>query len=193
MDARRRSRAAGRTRIYSVAAEQMTETIRGEALLDSDAARVRRAEVADLATVVALRLALLREYADHPVYGRLRSDAESRARPLFEQQIRGTDQAIFLAERDGQDVGIVRCADVRGSPLLVPERYCYVTSVFVRPEYRREGVLSALMREAEAWARSRGLTEMRLHNSTLSEIAQRSWDQLGFEVNEEVRLKHIGR
>lgn len=171
----------------------MTETIRGEAVLDSGATRVRRATVDDLASVVALRLALLREYAGHPVYGRLRPDVEARARPLFEQQITATDQAIFLAERKGEIVGIVRCADVKGSPLLLPDRYCYVTSVFVRPDHRRRGLLSALMDRAEDWARRRGLTEMRLHNSTQGDMARAAWDQLGFEVNEEVRLKPIGR
>lgn len=165
----------------------------GEAGIDSGAPRVRRATVGDLAIVVSLRLALLREYSDHPVYGRLHPEVESRARPLFEQQIKAPDQAIFLAERERSVVGIVRCADVKGSPLLVPDRYCYVTSVFVRPEHRRHGVLVMLMEHAETWARDRGLTEMRLHNSTLSDQARSAWDQQGFVVNEEVRLKHLGR
>lgn len=166
--------------------------MRGEAV-DSKLTRVRRATVNDLGVVVALRLALLREYAAHPIYGRLHPDVEARARPLFEQQIKAIDQAIFLAEREGEIAGIVRCADVKGSPLLAPDRYCYITSVFVLPRYRRHGVLATLMEEAEDWARSRGLTELRLHNSTLSQEARGAWDQLRFEVNEEVRLKHIGR
>jgi GNAT superfamily N-acetyltransferase len=166
--------------------------MRGEAV-DSSVTRLRRATVDDLGAVVALRLALLREYATHPVYGRLHPDVEARARPLFEQQIKAPDEAIFLAERGGEIVGIVRCADAKGSPLLVPEKYCYITSVFVRPAHRRHGVLARLMEQAENWARARGLTELRLHNSTLSEPARSAWDQLGFEVNEEVRLKRIGR
>jgi ribosomal protein S18 acetylase RimI-like enzyme len=193
MDAPRPNRADGRIRICLVAAEHRPKTMRGEAVLDSGATRVRRATVNDLATVVALRLALLREYANHPVYGRLHPEVEARARPLFEQQLKATDQAIFLAEREGEVVGIARCADVKGSPLLVPDRYCYITSVFVRPEHRRHGVLGTLMGHAEDWARTRGLAEMRLHNSTVSKEARTAWDQLGFEVNEEVRLKHIGR
>lgn len=154
---------------------------------------VQRASVDDLATVVELRMALLREYADHPIYGRLRKDADARARGVFEHQILSPDQAILLAAREGQVVGIARCVDTKGSPLLVPDRYCYVTSVYVRPEHRRCGVLSALMRAVEDWARQRGLTEMRLHNSARNGLARAAWDQLGFEVNEEVRLKQIRR
>lgn len=161
--------------------------------VESGAIRVRRATVDDLDLVVELRVALLREYADHPVYGRLRPDVEHRARPMFQEQLEAKDQVIFLAERHGRAVGIVRCADVRGSPLLLPDRYGYVTSVYVRPEHRRHGILSALMESIEDWARHRGLKELRLHNSTLSPMAQGAWDQLGFEINEEVRLKFIGR
>jgi GNAT superfamily N-acetyltransferase len=153
---------------------------------------VRRATLSDLDTVIALRIALLREYGDHPIYGRLHPDAEARARPVFHQQILAPEQAIFLAGREGDVAGIARCVDSKGSPLLIPNRYCYVTSVYVKPEHRRHGVLSALMQAVEAWARGRGLTEMRLHNSTLNAATRAAWDQLGFEVNEEVRLKPIG-
>jgi GNAT superfamily N-acetyltransferase len=152
---------------------------------------VRRAIPDDLAAVVSLRIALLREYDGHPVYGRLHPDAENRARPLFEQQIVAPGQAIFLASIDEVPIGIARCAEVRGSPLLLPDRYCYVSSTYVRPEFRRRGVLSRLMETVEKWATDRGLTEMRLHNSTLHPMAREAWTQLGFDVNEEVRLKSL--
>src|SRR5438105_13753950 len=69
-DAPHQNRAGDRIRTCSAAAD-VIETMRGEAALGSDPTRVRRATVNDLATVVDLRLALLREYADHPIYGRL--------------------------------------------------------------------------------------------------------------------------
>ena len=154
---------------------------------------VRRAAIADLDTVVELRLALLREYGDHPIYGRLHPEAETRARPVFLQQLQSPDQAIFLAAYDGRIAGIARGVDSRGSPLLMPDRYCYVTSVYVKPEHRRHGVLSALMQHVEGWARQRGLTEMRLHNATDNPATRSAWDQLGFEINEEVRLKLLSK
>ena len=38
--------------------------------------RVRPATPRDLDAVVALRLALLREHPDHPIYGRLRTEVD---------------------------------------------------------------------------------------------------------------------
>ncbi|MGE5728623.1 MAG: hypothetical protein ACM34L_08490, partial [Gemmatimonas sp.] len=40
---------------------------------------VREATMADLAIVVELRLALLREHSENPIYRRLRPDAPARA------------------------------------------------------------------------------------------------------------------
>ena len=153
---------------------------------------VRRATLDDLETVVALRLALLREYPEHPVYGRLRPDAELRAHAVFAAQIESPSEAQYLAElADVGAVGLIRCVESISSPLLDPDRYCYISSVYVKPEWRRQGVLRAMMDAAQAWARRRGLTEMRLHNVGSRESAAAAWDSLGFEVVEQVRVRNI--
>jgi ribosomal protein S18 acetylase RimI-like enzyme len=152
---------------------------------------VREAQLEDLSTVVELRLALLRENATHPIYGRLRRDAERRATELFAAQLQSADETVLLAERDGKTVGILRCVESLGSPLLQPARYCYISSVYVRPAERRRGVLQALMEHAAAWCVERGLDEMRLHNVPASDEASSAWTALGFEVVEHVRMRRL--
>ena len=151
---------------------------------------VRRATLADLDTVVALRIALLREYRDHPIYGQLRPDADTRARPIFAAQLGSDHEAMFLAEEDRAALGLIRCVEAAASPLLVPDRYCYVSSVYVKPEHRRHGVLRALFQRARDWCSERGLTQMRLHNVGSREAAA-AWDALGFEVVEQVRVLRL--
>ena len=138
-----------------------------------------------------LRLALLREHPDHPIYGRLRADVTRRARDLFATQLRSTSESIFLAERESVVAGILRCVESIGSPLLDPARYAYVSSVYVRPEVRRRGVLRALLRAADVWSRERGLDQMRLHNVVGSASAEGAWTALGFEIVEQVRLRGL--
>ena len=96
--------------------------------------------------------------------------------------------------RDALDdsVGVLRCTESTGSPLLEPSRYAYVSSVYVHPDARRQGVLRALLRAADEWSRARGLDEMRLHNVADSESAEGAWAALGFQVVEHVRLRVIG-
>ena len=151
---------------------------------------LRRASVVDLPTIVELRLALLRENGDHPVYGRLRADARDRAYEVFGAQLRSPHEVMFLAEWAGEIVGILRCVDTLNSPLLDPDRYCYVSSVYVRPRRRRRGVLKALLRCAEEWCAERGLTEVRLHNVP-GGSASAAWRAEGFVVIEEVRRREL--
>lgn len=153
--------------------------------------RVRPATPRDLDAVVALRLALLREHPDHPIYGRLRAEVDRRARELFAAQLRARMETILLAELAGEVVGIIRCVESIGSPLLEPARYAYVSSAYVRPDVRRRGVLRALMAEVERWCRARGLDQMRLHNVAGSEAAEGAWDALGFAIVEQVRVRTV--
>lgn len=152
---------------------------------------VRRARLADLETVVRLRLALLREHGDHPIYGRLRADAERRARDMFGAQLLAPGEVMFLAEQDARVVGILRCVESSASPLLDPPRYGYVSSVFVEPAARRRGILTALLTTAEQWCRERGLTEMRLHSIHGDDVATTAWEHMGFEPVEVVRMKKL--
>ena len=153
---------------------------------------VRHATLTDLPIIVELRLALLRENGDHPIYGRLREDARERAYEVFGAQLRSPHEVMFLAESVGDVAGILRCVETLNSPLLDPDRYCYVSSVYVRPPLRRRGVLKALLQHAEAWCAERGLTEMRLHNVPDS-AASSAWAAVGFSVVEQVRCKRLRR
>lgn len=158
---------------------------------NGDPIAIRRATLADLPTVMELRLALLRENPDHPIYGRLRDDARDRAYEIFGAQLRSAHEVMFLAERSGEIVGILRCVDTPNSPLLHPARYCYVSSVYVRPDARRRGVMKSLLRRAEEWCAEHGLDEMRLHNVP-GGSASAAWSARGFSIVEEVRRKRIG-
>jgi GNAT superfamily N-acetyltransferase len=152
---------------------------------------VRAAALDDLPAVVELRLALLREYEAHPFYEHLRDDARERAYEMYRAQLASPYESIWLAERGAQYVGILRCVESHSSPLLQPEQYCYVSSVYVVPSERRRGVLRALLTAAERWCDERGIREMRLNNSTRSPTARDAWQSLGFEVVEEVRRRPI--
>ncbi len=154
---------------------------------------VRPATLGDLDAVVALRLALLREHGSNPIYRQVAPDLTARARKLFARQLDSPGEITFLAERDGQAVGILRCVESSGSPLLMPEHYAYVSSVYVLPAERRTGVLSALIERAEAWARETGLEEFRLHSVADGDAANRAWDALGFEVVEHLRVRPVKR
>jgi ribosomal protein S18 acetylase RimI-like enzyme len=155
------------------------------------AVRVRPATPEDLSVVVDLRLALVIEHAENIIYGRTRRDMRARARQLYLSQLRSPREVTLLAERDGTVVGILRCIDSAGHPLLHPDRYGYISSVYVRPAARRHGVVRALMGAAERWCRERGLDELRLHNAADNPLSNATWEALGFEVAEHLRVRRL--
>jgi ribosomal protein S18 acetylase RimI-like enzyme len=152
---------------------------------------VRAATRADLPVVLELRLALLHEHGGSPLYGRLRPDVRRRAERLYAMQLASPDEVIFLAELDGGVVGILRCLAAQGAPLLLPERYGYISSVYVRPAVRRRGVLRALLEAAEGWCRERGLDELRLHNAVENQGANETWEAFGFRAVEVLRARRL--
>ena len=160
---------------------------------DDPSFTIRRATSHDLDAVLALRLALLRDYPEHPIYGRLRPDAEALARPVFAAQLASSNEVMFLAEHDAEPVGVLRAVEAAAAPFLIPDRYCYVSSVYVIPAFRRRGILRLLLDRAVAWCRDRGLSEMRLHSVGTRDTASAAWDALGFEVVEQVRVRRVGK
>jgi GNAT superfamily N-acetyltransferase len=105
-------------------------------------------------------------------------------------QLESPKEVTWLAERGGVAVGILRCVESDGSPLLEPDAYAYVSSVYVLPQARRAGVLRLLLRRASSWCAERGLDEIRLHSVSGSD-ANAAWDALGFEVVEQLRLRPV--
>lgn len=152
---------------------------------------VRRAALADLSAIVSLRLALLREHAHNPIYARLRPDADARAAKLFAAQLQSPNEVIFLAHIGDECVGILRCIQSTGSPLLDPAQYAYVSSVYVVPKARERGVLRSLLAAADGWCEEHGLQEMRLHNAADNPLANAAWEALGFEVVEHLRVRSL--
>jgi ribosomal protein S18 acetylase RimI-like enzyme len=155
------------------------------------ALRIRQATLADLTAIVELRVALLREHANNPLYRRIRPDAPSRAKRLFAKQLRSPNEVVFLAERGETVAGVLRCVQSSGFPLLFPTQYGYISSVYVVPRERRSGVLRALFARAVGWCRERGLAELRLHCAADNPTANAAWDALGFEIAEHLRVQRL--
>src|SRR6201999_1341785 len=103
-------------------------------------------------------------------------------RPMFAAQLDSENEVMLIAEEGHlpPPIGLMRCVETAASPLLSPERYCYISSVYVRPDHRRQGVLRALFARAREWCHERGLGEMRLHNVGTSGSSAGAWDALGF-------------
>ena len=138
-----------------------------------------------------MRLALLREEERNPMFADTHPDAARRARRLTREELGMPDQVTFLATRERQPVGMLRCRLVRRTPLVAEERQALVTTVFVLPDERRTGVLRALMVAADRWCRQNQVPGMRLQCSLANEVGQLAWKALGFAPAELLFLRPV--
>jgi len=152
---------------------------------------VREAGAADLEVVVALRLQLLAEEARSPLFARPRHDVAEQALQLTQAQLASRTDVIFLATDADLAIGLLRCSVSRGARLVRPTRYGFITSAYVHPAHRRRGILRAMMAEAEAWCRARGLHEVRLHCTVENAEGNASWEALGYRPAEVVRRRSL--
>lgn len=160
---------------------------------DAHAITIRPASLGDVDTIVRFRLELLKEHNRHAIYGRLREDAGERARRSTPLYLASGRQITYLALEGRTPIGMLRCLEARGSPLLVPAKYGYITSVYVTRTHRRRGILKRLVDAAVTWSRARGLTEVRLHSTHDNTTGNVVWDKLGFPAVEHLRRREISR
>lgn len=150
---------------------------------------VRPATADDLATVVALRLLLLAEEGRSPLFARPRRHLAARAQALTELQLSADGEVTLLALEGGEAVGLLRVAKSRGTRLVHPLRYGFLTTAYVRPSHRRRGVLRRLLDAAEAWCRAQGLREIRLQCTVENVEGNEAWEALGYAPAEVVRRR----
>lgn len=150
---------------------------------------VRAATPEDLETVLAMRLALLKEEARSALFADPHPDAAARARQITASQLLDDDQVFLLAFAGTEAVGALRCTIAHGSPLLRHATRGFLSAAYVRPGFRRRGVLRALVAAAEAWCLERNAPDLRLHCTRENEEGNAAWEALGFGVVEVVRQR----
>lgn len=135
--------------------------------------QIRRAQPKDLETIVAFNARLADESEGVRLdWARLRAGVEA----LLRDENRGF---YLLAESDGSPVGQLALSyewsDWRNG------LFWWLQSVYVRPEYRRQGVLNALYDRVLELAKGRNVCGIRLYVERNNLGAQAAYRRLGLE------------
>lgn len=97
----------------------------------------------------------------------------------FSRNITSLNISYFLAEHDGQPVGMVSChiQPLLHHAALVSE----IQEMYVRPEYRSRQVGKALMDHVTAFARGEGAIQIEVTSRATREQAHKFYQREGFE------------
>ncbi len=101
---------------------------------------------------------------------------------------KGVLRGFIVADSKGEVAGggAVWLREVQPSPGRPARLSPYLMSVYTEPSFRRKGVATRIVREAEKWARKEGYEEMVLH---ASRPGRKVYPQLGWERTWEMRRK----
>ena len=102
------------------------------------------------------------------------------------KQSSGRSQIFVAADGDnvvGLTIVSILTDDYRAFALNLPR--AHVNAVFVKPEYRRQGIARRLMRLAIDWSRSNGCVRVFLRTS---EDGRSLYESMGFKAGREMEL-----
>jgi ribosomal protein S18 acetylase RimI-like enzyme len=152
---------------------------RGRLRAPPAAARVRPARAREIDRVAAL-FTLLGEH--HAAVASLAPAREAGA--ALRAHVAGIaadgDSLLLVAEAEGQLVGFAAARVLRRPPLFAETERGEIEALFVREEWRRRGVATALVEEVLRALAARGVRRAALQVAVANETGQRFWRALGF-------------
>lgn len=147
---------------------------------------IREIAPEELAKTADLRRAMTLE-TDGTDYDRSNAGWRERYMDFFGEYLRTGRGQFFVAEAGGEliaSAAIYKLANHRSSIVLAQS--AYVSTVYVKPPWRRRGIARALMERAVAWARDNGCEVVRLRTSRGGRVL---YEAIGFQQSDELELR----
>jgi len=126
---------------------------------------VRRATAADRPALEALWAAFMAEQATLDPRVAPAPDAGALWRATLADLLRDAGAAVFVAEGASGVAGFLVAEPHAAAPVYAPVRAVHLTELYVAPDARRQGMATALLDAAAAWAEGAGA--VRLHMDVL--------------------------
>ena len=140
--------------------------------------RIRTAITTDLETLYLFEQGIVE--AERPMDKTLRT-GEIHYYDI-EEMIKRTDVEVIVAEdiNTNELVGSAYVAIRDSKPYWTHDRHGYLGFMYVKPEYRGQGINGGIMNSCIAWAKSQDLHEVQLDVYPTNEPAMRAYEKAGF-------------
>jgi ribosomal protein S18 acetylase RimI-like enzyme len=107
-----------------------------------------------------------------------------RSKEMIQALIEETESNIFVAEIDKLLTGfiVILISSTANFPLLVPRKFAVIDNIGVHPNFRNQGVGTALIETAQAWAKNKGAENIELNVYLFNTNAIYLYQKLGFKT-----------
>ncbi len=144
---------------------------------------IREAETNDCEVMVSFIRMMLKEMSD--MGGHAVNQSESfwiSFREIVLPAIENSDRLCLIAENDDVPVGFFEGRVDMLYEVFEPKMSFHITSIYVTPENRNDGIATNLIREALRWATEKGCQETDLNTLVNNNKAKGLYKKLGFTV-----------
>jgi GNAT superfamily N-acetyltransferase len=143
--------------------------------------RLRAAGYADLDVILDLWGTMMAEHEANDPRIRLADCALGSYRSYLSYHINNAASRVLLAESGGTPAGFCLVAITNNLKMFLPERYGYLSDLYVQPRARRQGVGRRLVESELAWLAERGVTNVQLQFYQFNKAGEAFWRAMGFE------------
>lgn len=152
------------------------------------------AEVSDARMIAEeLWLPLAREMEEVSDYNELaEGDVVTRSTDYREKRLAEEDYTVFIAEIEGEKAGFATVHDREHAPVFAKGTSGEISELFVKKDFRRQGIAGELIDKAVKWCRNRGLEAVELSVDTGNSSARELYEGKGFrEIRSRMRKTDI--
>lgn len=160
--------------------------------------RIRKASQKDLDALVQLWKQFMQEHEIMSLKAnpnlkehiKRKPNSENLVRRFFSSNIRSKQGLILLAQADKKPIGYCLAYVKANIPIYSTQKLGYISDIFVKKEYRRQGVATKLKNYAQAWFKKIGLDFMSIAYYTVNKTARKTYTSWGFtNLHAEMRTK----
>ena len=90
---------------------------------------------------------------------------------------------VVVAEIEGELVGSGYALIKEAKPYLKHSHYAYLGFMYVKPEFRGQGINKAILEILKQWAVSQNIREIRLEVYDENLVAKKAYEKAGFRAN----------
>jgi len=108
----------------------------------------------------------------------------------LEKLMHSEDSALLVAQNEDELIGSGYARIQSAKPYLAHDRYGYLGFMYVKPEFRGQGVITKIIDALKSWCLEKGITEIRLEVYEDNLPAIHAYQKSGFEKHlVEMRMK----
>ena len=152
---------------------------------------IRPVKTKDLPEIVKMRMELLKFHGDLDDYLAGTKNAEIVFQKLYKTSIHSRNKKLLVAEKDKRLIAF-GFANIIKSEISKVKVHGHIHDVFVKKEYRHQGIAGMILQSFYEWFRKKGVRYVEITVHSKNKIGYNAWTKYGYKdflIRKRIALK----